>query len=44
MKPYFSGPNNTKYLVSLQTLVNPSILSNLICKGLTPIKVLYEML
>ena len=36
-------PNNTKYLVPSSTLINPSALSNLICNGFAPIKVLYEM-
>ena len=44
MKSYFSLPNNTKYLVPSQTLTNPSILLNLICKDLASIKVLHEML
>ena len=38
MKSYFSPPSNTK-----QTLINSSLLLNLICKGLTSIKDLYEM-
>ena len=33
MELYFSGPNNTIYLVPSETLINPSTLSNLICKG-----------
>ena len=44
MTSYFSGLNNTKYLVPSQTLINLSILSNLIRKGLAPIKLLYGML
>ena len=39
MDSYFSLPNNTKYLVPLQTLINPSILSNL-----KSIKLLHKML
>ena len=34
MESYSSLPINTKYLVPLQTLINPSILLNPICKGL----------
>ena len=41
MKSYFSPPNNTKYLVPSVTLINPSILLNLIPKGLASIKVSY---
>ena len=44
MESYFSLPNNTKYLVPSYTLINPSILSNLMGKRLAPIKFLYEML
>ena len=44
MESYFSAPNNTKYLVSSETLINPSILLNVICKGFKPIKILYQML
>ena len=40
MTSYFSAPNNTKYLIPSQTLINPSTLSN----HFTPIKVLYEIL
>ena len=40
---YFSGPNNTKYLVPSYILITSSILSNLILKGFEPIKFLYEM-
>ena len=42
MKSYFSPPNNTKYLVPSQTVINPSTLSNLIFNGFAPIKVLQE--
>ena len=44
MESYFSLPNNTKYQVSSKTLINPSILSNPIRKGLESIKPYYEML
>ena len=44
MESHFSLLNNTKYWVLSYTLINPSILSSLICKGLESIKVLYEML
>ena len=37
MKSYFSPPNNTKYLVPSYTLINPTILSNLIRNDLSPI-------
>ena len=40
---FFSGQNNAKYLLPLQTLIDPSILSSLICNGFAPIKVLYKM-
>ena len=43
MKSYFSAPDDTKYLVPSKILTNPSALPNLICNGLSPIKVLYEM-
>ena len=43
MASYVLGLNNTKYLVPLQNPINPSILSNLICNGFAPIKVLYKM-
>ena len=43
MASSFSRPSNAKYLVSLQILINPSILSNLICKGFASFKFLYEM-
>ena len=33
MALYFSEPNNNKYLTPSQTLINPSILSNLIRNG-----------
>ena len=44
MKSYFSLPNNTKYLAPSKTLINPTILSNLIREGLKSIKLLYGML
>ena len=44
MESHFPFPNNTKYLVSSSTLTIPSILSNLIRKGLQSIKLLHEML
>ena len=44
MKSYFSLPNNTKYLAPSKTLINPTILSNLIPEGLKSIKLLYGML
>ena len=44
MESYFSPPNNTKYLISSKTLINPFILLNLTGKGLVPIKILYEIL
>ena len=44
MKPYFSLPNNSKYLASSQTLINPSILSNPTRNSLLEMNVLYEML
>ena len=44
MKSYFSPPNNIKFLVPSETLIDPSILLNLIRKDLARIKVLYEML
>ena len=37
MESYFSLPNNTKYLVILEILINLFILSNLIRKGLESI-------
>ena len=39
------GPSNTKYLGPSEILINPSILSCLICKGFGPINVMksYEM-
>ena len=40
----FSEPNNVKYLVPSQILINPYILSSVIRKGFKSIKVLYEML
>ena len=44
MESYFSASNNTKHLVSSQTLINPSTLSNVIRNAFAPINVLYEML
>ena len=35
-------PNETKYLTSSKTLLNSSPLSDLICNGFQPIKILYE--
>ena len=43
MKSYFSLKNNTKCLVLSLTLINPSILSNLIRKGLAATRLLYEI-
>ena len=39
----FSGPNNTKYLVPLWTLINSSVSANLTRNGFAPSKVLYKM-
>ena len=39
----FSGPNNTKYLVPLWTLINSSVSANVIRNGFAPSKVLYKM-
>ena len=44
MKLYILAPNKTKYLVPSKTLINPSILLNLIRKDSAPITLLYEML
>ena len=44
MESYFSLPNDTKYLVPSETLIDPSILLNLIPKCLESIKRLHEML
>ena len=44
MESDFSLPNNAKYLILLKIIVNPSILLNLIPKGLESITILYEML
>ena len=40
----FSGPNNAKYLVPSETLIDPSTLLNLIDNGFAVIQLLYEML
>ena len=40
---YFLVPNNVKYPLLSWILIMPSLLSNLICKGFQPIKVLYEI-
>ena len=42
MESYFQLPNNTKYLVPSKTLIDSSISSKLVRKGLA-IKFLYEM-
>ena len=39
----FSGPNNTKYLVPLWTLINSPVSANVIRNGFAPSKVLYKM-
>ena len=39
----FSGPNNTKYLVPLWTLINSSVSGNVTRNGFAPSKVLYKM-
>ena len=44
MESYFPSLNKTKDLVPSSTLINPSILSNLISKDLESIKLLYEIL
>ena len=41
---YFSTPNNTKYLVPPNSLIESSTLLNIICNRFAPIKVLHEML
>ena len=43
MPTYFSGPNNTKYLVPSETLINPPTLSNLILNRFASIKVSQEV-
>ena len=39
---YISESNNARYLVPLYSLINPSTLSNITCKGFAPNKVLNQ--
>ena len=43
MASYFSGPNNTKYLVPSETLINPSTLTNQIHNDFAPMNVLCQV-
>ena len=42
MASYLSRPNNTRYSVQSQSLINPYKAMNIISKGFAPIKVLYK--
>ena len=44
MESYFSLPNNIKCLVPSETLIDPSILLNIIRKDLESVKILYEII